>query len=316
MIDLSKYPRACPVKHDVVERRGTFPVSIPFPTEPWIGHMPWWDYHMLRAVRSSDLRTAEAYSLAHMRHERDNEDDDAASQVMTRGRALHALLLEPDTEWKKYARAPDWLVNRSRKKDKEEWDRLVMEHGVDFVMRAEEYDGVVEQGKRIKSKPTYAALLRKGEREMTVVWRDEDTGVWCKARLDFLTVIMDRITVLDIKGTKDARPDAFSRSVGEYGYHFQGAHYLEGLTAHGIAATDYCLLASEWAAPYECRVFRLSDHALTLAMGKREQIMRRIKEAEDTGRWEGYPEDVAVVSPPGWVMKSMEAELQMREVRS
>jgi len=313
-VDLSAFPKACPTRWETVEKRGTFPVAVPYPEQPWVGRMPWWDYHQLRAVRSSDLRVAAERSLAHMRWERDNEDDEKASQVQTTGRALHALLLEPETEWKRFARAPDWLTNRARKKDREEWDGLVEEYGEDFVLRATDYDGVVGQGRVIREKPLYAGLLREGERELTVVWRDKETEVWCKARLDFLTTILERITVLDIKGARDARPGPFSRSIQEFGYHFQGAHYLAGLAAHGIAATDYCLLASEWAAPYECQLHRMQDHLLVLAETRRDRIMADIARAEQSGVWPGYPEEVNTIGIPIWAQRDLEAELQMEEV--
>ena len=314
-IDLSAYPVTCPVKWSVGERAGEFPAAVPYPEEPWMGRMPWWDYHQLRAVRSGDLRVAAERSLAHMRWARDNEDDEQAAAVMTTGRAFHASLLEPETEWKKFARAPDWLTNRTRKADKEEWARLVEEHGKDFVLRAPDYDAVVGQGRAVMARPTYAGLLREGERELAVVWRDQATGVWCKARLDFITVIMDRITVLDLKGTRDARPDPFSRSINEFGYHYQGAQYLAGLSAHGIAATDYCLMASEWAPPHGCRLYRMSDHLLALAEMKRDAVLARIAEAERTGVWPAYDEDVQVIGILSWAQRDLEAELQREEAR-
>lgn len=323
MIDLSQYPDACPVVYDEERQVGTFTEAIPTPTEPWVGHMPWWDYHKLKALRSSELRTAAEFSLLMVKSDRDNPDDAKESDEMIRGRALHALLLEQETTWKKYARAPEWLTNRARKKDKEAWNELVGEYGEPYVLRAVDYDGVVAQAERIRSKPKLRVLLQNGESELTLVWKEEvevpgqdDVAIWCKARIDWLTVLPGRgPTILDLKGSADARPHKFMYSVRDYRYDLQGAHYTTGAGKLGIDAKDYAILATEWRRPYDCRLYRLRERTHLLAEIQRDQLLQRFALAQVTGDWPGYADEVETIGLPFGAEKDLEAEVRALEER-
>lgn len=323
MIDLSQYPTACPLEWEIVERAGSFAEGVPSPKADWVGRMTWWDYHKLRALRSSELRTAAEYSLLMVKSDRDNPDDAKESDEQIRGRALHALLLEPETTWKKYARAPDWLVNRARKKDKDHWAEMVKEYGAPYVLRATDYDGINAQAERILSKPKLRVLLHDGDSELTLVWKEEvevpghgDVGVWCKARIDWLTVLPGRgPTIVDLKGSADARPHKFMYSVRDYRYDLQGSHYTTGAARLGIMAKDYAILASEWRRPYDCRLYRLRERTHLLAEIQRDQLLKRFALAQVTGDWPGYADEVETIGLPFGAEKDLEAEVRALEER-
>ena len=65
---------------------------------------------------------------------------------------------------------------------------------------------------------------------------------------------MSKNCVIDIKTTQDGSPDAFGRSVYNFGYHLQAAIYKE-LT--GI--DDYFIIAIENSSPYNVTVYKLSQ---------------------------------------------------------
>jgi PDDEXK-like domain of unknown function (DUF3799) len=319
MIDLSGYPRSCPTRPEKREVEGDFPRVVNVPTEPWAGHMPTGDYDNLEAVRSSDLRLGAEYSLLKMKTVREAPVDPTTEQ--DRGTALHAAVLEPDTKWPRYveAVAPDWLTNRSRKKDKDEWNRLIEEYGAEYVMRADEFYGVKAQRDRILSKPTLRAMLKDGHSELTLVWPEtveidgSEVTVWCKARLDWLTEIAGRLAVLDLKGCADARPHKFQYSIRDFRYDLQGAHYGVGAAYHKIPAKDYALLASEWTAPYDCRLYRMRQRTLVVAEAQRDILLRQIARAQLTGEWPGYPEAPETIGLPTGTEKALEQEVQLEE---
>lgn len=312
MIDLSRFPASCPLEWEEYGDESEFAKMIPRPVEPWVGLMVWSDYNRLDAYRSSDIRIAAERSLAHMEAQRDLVTEDESTALQIKGSALHARLLDAD-EWSLYAQAPAWLTNKSRKKDKEEWARLVKEHGEPYVLKHHEYADVVGQAERILSKPLLRTALKDGRSELTFVWPDKDTGLWCKARLDWLTTIGPRVTILDLKGTGDARRHAFQYKIRDYRYDLQGAHYDAAVAFFGIKSDDYTLLASEWVKPYECKLFRMRERTMVLAETQRAQIMERIAEAEQTGIWPGYPDEPETIGLPYGMEKALEEDLRIAQ---
>ena len=90
---------------------------------------------------------------------------------------------------------------------------------------------------------------------MTLRWRDPETGIECKGRIDYY--VPARRCAVDVKTTEDARIDAFRRTVGRYGYHRQDAMYRDGLAVVGEAIEHFVFLAVEKTAPYGIGIFSL-----------------------------------------------------------
>jgi hypothetical protein len=67
-----------------------------------------------------------------------------------------------------------------------------------------------------------------GSLEVSIAWVDEETGILCKARIDFTTTRLPACADRRREVHHGCERDAFMRSIWEYGYHRQGAHYLEG----------------------------------------------------------------------------------------
>jgi hypothetical protein len=53
------------------------------------------------------------------------------------------------------------------------------------------------------------AALSNGESEVTLAWQDKETGVWLRARPDFLP--QKRLIVPDLKTAADGAPKGFQR---------------------------------------------------------------------------------------------------------
>jgi exodeoxyribonuclease VIII len=85
--------------------------------------------------------------------------------------------------------------------------------------------------------------------EVPAFWNDEMTGAPCAAKADILiTEGGGRPIVWDVKSTEDASPRAFERSLWQYGYHRQAAHY-----AYGFGAVQFGWIAVEKSAPFGVR---------------------------------------------------------------
>jgi len=110
--------------------------------------------------------------------------------------------------------------------------------------------------------------------EASIFAEDEETGLPLKARPDLW---VEDHTLVDIKTTDDASPDAFARTVTTFGYHLQAAHYL---TMTG--AENFIFVAVERKAPYAVGIYRLDAEWVQIARCKGG---RRSRSCMSAGRW-------------------------------
>ncbi|PQO23108.1 hypothetical protein C2I36_09570 [Rhodobacteraceae bacterium WD3A24] len=117
-----------------------------------------------------------------------------------------------------------------------------------------------------------------------LAWID---GVWCRAMVD--NAPADRPWLIDFKTTTDASPEAAMRTVMNYGYDVQAAHYLATWKAATGEDRDFLFLFQEKEEPFEVSLVRLVPN--TLVMG--EKKIRRAREiwrlCLRDDQWPGYP---------------------------
>jgi hypothetical protein len=149
-------------------------------------------------------------------------------------------------------------------------------------------------------------LLDGALMELSVQWKDDATGVLCKARLDAYN---ERIgTVIDIKTTIDASPQGFGRKLYAYGYNRQAAWYLDSLRAHNESAYHFVFIAVEKEPPYSIGLYRLSDEAIKLSRSENQALLRRYAECSRTDVWPGYTDGIEDISIPKYGLTDMEEE--------
>ena len=95
---------------------------------------------------------------------------------------------------------------------------------------------------------------------------------------------------IDIKTTSDASPDAFTKSVYNFGYHLQAAIYKE-LTG----CKDYYIIAIENKPPHTSVVYKLSEGFLDSGFALLHQGISKWKEWD--GNWRGYDNDTLGMLP-------------------
>ncbi len=143
----------------------------------------------------------------------------------------------------------------------------------------------------------------EGKNELTIVWRDEETGLLCKARIDMHRPTWDGIG--DLKTTMHAGPrdDQFPRSIKDYGYHRQAAFYLDGCKAVGLPAKSFMVFPVEKEAPFVANAYQVSTETVELG---RDQIRRNLKvfaACTASGHWPGYASDFPLISVPAYEMR-------------
>jgi hypothetical protein len=185
------------------------------------------------------------------------------------------------------------------------WDDIVNEH-----MKANEgktaaskndFEMCLEIGRRHKAHPLAQVLMEEGSPEVSLFWTDEETGVSCKARLDWL--MADGI--LDVKSTEDASRYAFRKSIADYGYHMQAAFYLDGwraVTGEEASPDSFIFEAIEKTRPYGLAFYYADQEMIDEGRNKYKNLLRLYAECLRTSNWPGYPTEILPISLPKWAL--------------
>lgn len=219
-------------------------------------------YHAAPALGSTDLRRLQRSAPDYFYHSPLNPSRLTVepSHAQTFGRAMHLRVLEGDEKFRaRYERAPEpdgllttdadlaeWLtahgVNKLPRSKSEkivqaigidpnvrilsEFERRAAEAGREILKR-QDFDRIVMASDLITQNPHLATAFSNGYPEVSVFW-DRADGVRCKARFDYLKIR----GIGDLKSMRNPLgldfPDACRRSIVNYRYDIQAAHYLEG----------------------------------------------------------------------------------------
>ena len=263
-------------------------------------------YNDIDAIRSSTLSYFRRSAL-HARHQM--QDPRSQTPSMAMGSALHFLLLWPDQFAASFAVAP--TQEKRSKKDKDAWAEVQAAYPDATMLRPSEWDDVHKMRDSVFANGLAKRLLTgKGKSELTVVWKDEETGLLCKARLDRLIGhyvspwdSMEYPAIIDVKSTRDARPNSFQKSIADFGYEIQAAHYLAGAasTPKGDIDRRYVFICVENSAPYATAVYELDDATRLVGEKRRRRYLNQLAECIRTGQWPGYPEEPISIGLPEWL---------------
>lgn len=188
-----------------------------------------------------------------------------------------------------------------------------------IVLKRDEYERVMGMADALRKHPRASLLFARqrydgaqlvdsgGRAEVTGVWRDEPTGVWCRMRLDWLPAPTDGpLIVPDYKTTTDASPAACERAIARYGYHRQGAFYLSGLRRLGVAdgRTRFAFVFQETTAPYLVTVVEMDPEMRRAGMRMNRRGIDLYARCRAENRWPGYHNDeIYTAALPSWQAK-------------
>ena len=151
-----------------------------------------------------------------------------------------------------------------------------------------------------------------GMAEASLFWVDPATGVYRRARLDFARLDgPGRPLVVDYKSTANAGPDAFAKSVADFGYFMQDPWYCDGVAAHDLAdpgELGYVFIAQEKDPPYAVAVYFLEADAVRIGRQCNRRALDLYAECQSSGIWPAYSEDPVVLSLPPWFARKHDEE--------
>jgi exodeoxyribonuclease VIII len=237
-----------------------------------------------------------AKSPAHLKEWWDGAAEEPTA-AMRFGTALHCAALTPDIFAATYAVEPDFGDCRT-KGPKAERDAWRAEHVGRTIIAEGDAKAIRRMVEKLRAHPLVGHLMAEGDAELTMRWRDVETGLECKGRID-LYVPRKRLA-LDLKTTTDARPEAFLRSVANYRYDVQDAMYTNGMAACGAPIDHFLFVGMEKTAPFELSVIALDAEWRSDGANECERDMLRVQSCIASGEFPGYDHKITTLSKPGW----------------
>lgn len=232
---------------------------------------------------------------ARYRWEQDNPPP--AKKTFELGTAAHKLVLGAGPDLVRIP-ADEW-----RSKEVKEQVAKVRARGA-VPLKPADYQMVHDMADAIRAHPVAGALFspERGEAEKTLIWQDELSGIWRRARLDWLPHPTNRrMIVADYKTTLSAAPGSIAKSVATYGYHCQHPWYLDGVHAVGLAEDAVFVFAfQEKTAPYLINVIELDYDAVYAGREANRRAIDVYTDCITTGIWPGYGDDVTQITLPRW----------------
>lgn len=261
------------------------------------------DYSSLTGEHYSTLKEL-GRSPRHFAEAEDGKESTDSQQI---GTATHWAVFEPA---KFAARVMLWERRNGARRGKA-WDAFEAESALKraLVLTEDEHDEVLALARAVRNSPQVKPFFAQGgEAEVPLRWTDAETGLPCKARLDWICPI----GIADLKTTKDASPEGFGRECARYKYHQQGGFYVDGYAAsHAGLELPYFIIAAEKGAPHVVQVYRVAGDVLELGRSEMRAHLRRVAELRKLPRdqWPGYADGVLDLALPRWAMPYQEDNL-------
>lgn len=266
------------------------------------------------SISSSGLRKLFSESPAHywatspLNPDRVETDE---SPALVLGRAAHHLLLGEDDFSTLFIARPDrwdsWRTN-----DAKAWKAQQEADGRTVLLPSEL--GVIRgMARALAAHPLVRAGILNGEIERSLVWKDQHTGIWLKARPD--AIPNDSGDFADLKTCASVQTEALERTIVEHGYHQQGALIAEGA---GILLkkpiSSFSLVFVEKTPPFCVRIVTLKDDDLARGGRQNRAALNTFATCLRQGEWPGPgTNDAEYLGIPSWHQKKIDDALSLME---
>lgn len=254
------------------------------------------EYHALKAFSQSlakKVQRSPAHALEYLTH------PPKESPALRLGKFAHMAVLERE-------RFDRLEIVKSATRTTKAYKDAVKDHGKDAVIITAELEQIEAIASAVNQHKAARALLNQIKfHELTAIWDWE--GLACKARFDGIVKIGEDLAIVDLKTTTDARPFQFQKSLYDFGYHMQGAHYIDGAAACGLNIRWYIIIAVEKESPNAVSVFRLPDQAIQAGRVQMEELKKQWRHCLNTGEYPAYSSEVETLDLPEWVYKKIES---------
>jgi PDDEXK-like domain of unknown function (DUF3799) len=247
------------------------------------------DYHAHAALSSTGARPLANDCPADYDNRRSHPQ--APKQEFDLGSAAHKLVLGAGPEI--VVVGPDeWRTNAAK-----EAVAAARAKG-QIPLKPRDFDTVMAMADALRRHPDADEVFAPaGSAEQSLFWTDFETGVFCRARPDW---IGNGIT--DYKSTTDVSIPHLQKVVAERGYHQQADWYLSGAVDRDLIAPDapFRLVFQAKTAPYLVTIVELDDVALQIGRDLNRYALETFHNCTTAGNWPGHTQGIEVISLPAW----------------
>lgn len=198
------------------------------------------------------------------------------------GDLVHDAILQGGTQCV-IVEIPEDVLTKNGAKYGNAWKDFAAEHHGKYLLKPKEIPPIREAVDAVWRHPKARALLtyHGGENEFPIRWTDEETGILCRAMLDRLTAG----PIVDLKTTASTKPSKFARDAYSFGYHRQGAFYVDAAEALTDEQKPFCIVAVRNQPPYSVETFVPDGEFIALGMDQNREALRLFAECQASGRW-------------------------------
>ena len=262
-------------------------------------------YFSWNAISNSKLHAAKR-SMLHYHTQRPVEETSA----MRLGSLSHTGKFEPQSLGERYVvmpryedqvRRPDGGLYDSPKGSKayKELVSTFSEKNRDrTVVTAEQYDAMLGMVDALGRHEVATDLLTGGLCEVSIVWRDPQTGLMLKGRTDHWQ--RDRRLVSDFKTGWDI--DGVEQQIENRGYFRQLGMYCDGFELLTGERHTGAIVVAETTRPYAVKAAPLCDEYLDAGRAEYRRLLGQIAECVQTNNWPGV-DSPALWTRPAWAVE-------------
>ena len=228
-----------------------------------------------------------------------------ATEAMKLGRAAHREVLGVGSDFALTDKWDNFRTDAAR-----EWrDQAEVDGLIPMLTNSSKWERVQGMKTALLAHASYRRLFdpERGHAEASAFWVDDETGVDCRARFDFLPdpIKGRRLVIADYKKVTDPDPGAFARDAATYGYPMQADWYLRGARALKLDPDpQFVFVAQSDQPPYLVSVTYLTSADLQLAHHRNRIALHTFKGCSERGEWPGYDAVTALPMPTYWRIES------------
>jgi exodeoxyribonuclease VIII len=285
--------------------------------------MPFDEYLAVDALSATGLKQL-ARSPWHYKHRIDTDPTPA----MMRGTLAHCAILEPGAFAQRYVVQP---VDAPRRPSKAQWSAknpsaesiAAMKWWEAFndslagrdVVSADDFSLCAQQLQAIASNTELSGLLKHGRGEVSIFWIDKATGLYCKARPDWLpSPIGSTIMPVDIKTCIDDSPSGFGRAAARLRYDLQDAHYTAGIEAvTGLHVQAFVFGAVSSKPPVLAVPYVLTDEIRAQGRDERRELIDKLAWCQRENTWPAYGQGFQMLDFPAYAKAGGDVEVEWSE---
>lgn len=295
---------------------------IELPTAQLIEKMSNEEYHARPEFSSSQLkdmlRSGAHFYSNHVLKEVERE----SKASMDFGTLAHTLFLEPDQFEAEFAVLPEDAPKRPTEtmlKAKnpspdtlgkiEFWENFEAEHAGKIIVTAEQIQGAQRIVENLKQLSMYAEMQNNfGMAEASIFFTDPAFDLELRIRPDWHIAPCKAFPfglILDLKTTTDARPNAFSKKCGDFGYDLSAAMYREGFQEYYRTEQKppFIFLVAESSIPFNVKQYQASELFLSVGETRYNKAKELLAESLLINEWDGYSLELEEIFLPSYLTK-------------